>query len=45
MIYPITASYVAAIIIDSIVEMSIYGAIIGAIYKPVAVHAPKPAAL
>ena len=36
--FPITATYSAAIIIDSIVEMSIYGAIVGAIYKPA--HAP-----
>jgi hypothetical protein len=34
-IYPIDVSYAAAIVIDSIVELSIYGAIIGAIYKPV----------
>ena len=41
--YPITASYAAAIILDSIVECSIYGAIIGAIYKPAAKRAARAA--
>ena len=34
--YPITASMSAAIIIDMVVEMTIYGAVVGAIYKPLA---------
>ena len=34
--FPITATYAAAIIIDSILELALYGAIVGAIYKPVA---------
>ena len=42
-IYPIDGTYVAAIMIDSIVELSIYGAIVGAIYKPVGTGAVKPA--
>jgi hypothetical protein len=33
-LFPVNATYAAAIIIDSIVEFSIYGAIVGAIYKP-----------
>ena len=33
--FPITATYAAAIVIDSIVELALYGAIVGAIYKPV----------
>ena len=32
--FPITASYAAAIIVDSIVEFALYGAIVGGIYKP-----------
>ena len=32
--FPITATYAAAIVIDSIVELALYGAIVGAIYKP-----------
>jgi hypothetical protein len=32
--FPITAAYAAAIIIDSILELALYGAIVGAIYKP-----------
>lgn len=39
--YPITSSYAIAIIADSVVEMTLYGAIVGAIYKPTAT--PKPA--
>ncbi len=35
--FPITATYAAAIIIDSIVELALYGAIVGAIYKPLGV--------
>ena len=33
-VYPITGSYTVAMIVDSIVEMAIYGGIVGAIYKP-----------
>ena len=41
--FPITAAYAAAIVIDSIVELALYGAIVGAIYKPVAKGARKAA--
>jgi hypothetical protein len=41
--FPITAAMAAAIIIDSIVEFAIYGAIVGAIYKPVAGSAKRVA--
>jgi hypothetical protein len=34
--FPITGTLSAAIILDFFVEMSIYGAIVGAIYKPLA---------
>ena len=40
-IYPINGTYVAAIMIDSVVELSIYGAIVGAIYKPLRAPAPR----
>lgn len=33
-LFPVNATYAAAIIIDSIVEFSIYGGIVGAIYRP-----------
>ena len=42
-IYPINGTYVAAIMIDSIVELAIYGAIVGAIYKPLPAGAPRAA--
>jgi hypothetical protein len=35
-VYPISASMLAAMTIDIVVEMALYGAIVGAIYKPVA---------
>ena len=38
--YPITGAMSAAIIVDTIVEMAIYGAIVGGIYKPL----PTPTA-
>ena len=38
-LYPISGAYVTAIMIDSIVEMAIYGAIVGAIYRPVGIPA------
>ncbi|HEY6360365.1 MAG TPA: hypothetical protein VIX63_04635 [Vicinamibacterales bacterium] len=41
--YPITATYAAAIIIDSIVELALYGAIVGAIYKPLPTGARRAA--
>ena len=44
-IYPINGSYVVAIMIDSIIELSIYGAIVGAIYKPVAANVGRNAAV
>ena len=43
--FPINASLTAAIIIDSIVELALYGGIVGAIYKPVALPAQKMAAV
>jgi hypothetical protein len=43
--FPITATYAAAIVIDSIVELALYGAIVGAIYKPAVVPARKAAAV
>lgn len=42
--FPITAALSIAMIIDSIVEFAIYGAIVGAIYKPVAASAKRVAA-
>ena len=33
-LYPITATMAAAMIVDSIVEFAIYGGVIGAIYRP-----------
>ena len=33
-VYPITSALAVAMVIDSIVELAIYGAIVGAIYKP-----------
>ena len=33
---PIPAAFAGAVIVDGIVEMAIYGAIVGAIYRPVA---------
>jgi hypothetical protein len=41
--FPITATYAAALMIDSVVELAIYGAIVGAIYKPAGVGALKRA--
>lgn len=38
-LYPISGAYVTAIMIDAIVEMAIYGAIVGAIYRPAGVAA------
>jgi hypothetical protein len=37
--FPITASYAIALVVDAIVELALYGAIVGAIYKPLT--APK----
>lgn len=34
-VYPISGTLGAAVIVDTIVELAIYGAIVGAIYKPV----------
>ena len=44
-LYPITAAYAVAIVIDSIVELAIYGAIVGAIYKPAGAPAHRRAAV
>jgi hypothetical protein len=41
--YPITAGYAVAIVIDSIVECALYGAIIGAIYRPLPKRAARAA--
>ncbi|MBI2186327.1 MAG: hypothetical protein HYU37_04290 [Acidobacteria bacterium] len=38
-VFPISGSFGAAIAIDSVVELAIYGAIVGAIYRPVGVPA------
>jgi hypothetical protein len=38
-VFPITPAFGAAIVIDTIVELAIYGAIVGAIYKPVGIPA------
>lgn len=32
--FPVTAGYAVALVVDAIVELAIYGAIIGAIYRP-----------
>lgn len=42
--YPITPAMAAALIIDSIVELALYGAIVGAIYKPSAASVRRAAA-
>ena len=44
-LYPINGTYVAAIMIDSVIELSIYGAIVGAIYKPAVVGSARTAAV
>jgi hypothetical protein len=41
--FPITATYAAAMVIDTIVELAIYGAIVGAIYRPIGAPSRKPA--
>ncbi|MBI3047916.1 MAG: hypothetical protein HYY76_06350 [Acidobacteria bacterium] len=38
-VFPISPAFGAAIVIDTIVELAIYGAIVGAIYRPVGVPA------
>jgi hypothetical protein len=38
-LYPISGSFAVAIVIDTVVEMVIYGAIVGAIYRPTGVAA------
>ena len=43
--FPINWQLSAATIADSIVEAAIYGAIIGAIYKPTGIAAARPAAI
>ena len=40
-LFPVNATYAAAIIIDSIVEFSIYGGIVGAIYRPAGAASAK----
>ncbi|MBI4264879.1 MAG: hypothetical protein HY657_10930 [Acidobacteria bacterium] len=39
--FPISGTMAAAIIVDAVVEFSIYGAIVGAIYRPVGVPARR----
>lgn len=41
--YPISGALTVAMIIDAIVELAIYGAIVGAIYKPAGATAPRTA--
>jgi hypothetical protein len=41
--YPISAQFGLAMIVDSIVELAIYGAIIGAVYKPSSVPVARRA--
>jgi hypothetical protein len=43
--FPITPAYAAAIIIDSILELALYGAIVGAIYQPLPRGAARAAAV
>lgn len=38
-VFPITPAFGAAIVVDTIVELAIYGAIVGVIYKPVGIPA------
>lgn len=38
-VFPITGTLAVAIVIDTIVELAIYGAIVGAIYRPTGVPA------
>jgi hypothetical protein len=40
-VFPISGSLTVTMVIDTLVELAIYGAIIGAIYKPVAVAAGR----
>jgi hypothetical protein len=44
-LYPIDTAMATAIIVDSAIELAIYGAIVGAIYKPAASRASRPAAV
>lgn len=37
--YPISGVYTVALIVDAIVELALYGAIVGAIYKPAGIPA------
>ena len=44
-VYPINGTYVAANMVDSVIELSIYGAIVGAVYKPAATGSASTAAV
>ena len=44
-LYPINTTMATAIIVDSAIELVIYGAIVGAIYKPAASTASRAAAV
>ena len=44
-VFPITGSLAVAIVIDTIVELAIYGAIVGAIYKPTGAAARRAVAM
>ncbi len=41
-LYPISATMAVAIIVDSMIEAMLYGAIVGAIYRPVGVGVRRP---
>lgn len=41
-VFPISEALTVAIVIDTLVELSIYGAIVGVIYKPVGVTMGRP---
>ena len=43
--FPITGSAAVAMLIDTVVELSIYGAIVGAIYRPIPATSARRAAV
>jgi hypothetical protein len=43
-VFPIDATMAAVSIVDAIFEYAVYGAIVGAIYRPLDVKTPRPAA-
>jgi len=44
-VFPINPTMAAVLIVDSIFEYALYGAIVGAIYRPLDKATPKPAAM